>query len=54
MTKEKLITLDKIAQFAFTNLDCVKKPIKGIAIQFFGLGHNKMVDPLDSENKYVT
>ena len=53
MTKEKLITFDKIDQFAFTNLDRLKKPIKGIAIQFFGLGHNKMIDPLDAENKYV-
>ena len=53
MTKEKLITFNTIDQFAFTNLDCVKKPIKGIAVQFFGLGHNKMVDPTDSESKYV-
>lgn len=53
MTKENIITFEQIDRFAHTNLDIVKKPIVGIAVQFFGLGHNKMIDPLDIENKYV-
>ena len=53
MTDKSIITFNNIDCFAYTNLDTVKLPIIGIAVQFFGLGHNKMVDPLDSENKYV-
>ena len=53
MTDKSIITFNNIDCFAYTNLDTVKLPIIGIAVQFFGLGHNMMVDPLDSENKYV-
>lgn len=53
MKNEKIITFENIECFAYTNLRSVKKPIKGIAVQFFGLGHNRMVDHEDEENKYV-
>lgn len=49
---EKLITFEKIDCFAYTSIKAVARPIKGIVVDFFGLGYNKMVkEPLE-ENKY--
>ena len=49
---EKLITFEKISNFAYTSLSIVKKPIKGIVVDFFGLGYNKMIKAPFEENKY--
>jgi len=50
---DKIITFDKIDCFAYTNKDAIACEVKGIVVWFFGLGHNKMIDPSDVENKYV-
>ena len=35
---EKIITLENLRSFAYCNHEICKKPIKGIAVSFFGLG----------------
>ena len=35
---EKIITLENLRSFAYCNNEICKKPIKGIAVSFFGLG----------------
>jgi len=49
---EKLITFEKLANFAYTSLDIVARPIRGIVVDFFGLGYNKMIKAPLEENKY--
>lgn len=39
---EKIITMENLRNFAYCNNNICKKPIKGIAISFFGLGVDKM------------
>jgi len=39
---EKIITIENLRNFAYCNNNICKKPIKGIAISFFGLGVDKM------------
>ena len=39
---EKIITIDNLRSFAYCNDKICKKPIKGIAISFFGLNGNAM------------
>lgn len=39
---EKIITYEKLRNFAYVNDQIVKKPIKGIALNFFGLGCQAM------------
>jgi len=39
---EKIITFEKLDQFAYCNLKICKRPIKGIVLSFFGLGNTSM------------
>ena len=45
---EKIITFDKIRSYTYVNDNVVTKPIKGIAINFFGLGCMHMCNDVDS------
>ncbi len=40
---EKIITYEKIDLFAYTNKDSVKKPVRGIVVEFAGLGCTWMI-----------
>ena len=46
---EKIITIENLRNFAYCNNQICKKPIKGIAISFFGLGGATMFSE-DTEN----
>lgn len=40
----KIITFETLSNFCYTNINVVKKPIKGIVLEFFGLGSCRMID----------
>ena len=41
---EKIITLENLRNFAYCNNEICKKPIRGIAVSYFGLGRTTMYD----------
>ena len=41
---EKLITYPTLRNFAYSNDQICKKPVRGIALSFFGLGGQTMFD----------
>ena len=41
---EKIITIENLRSFAYCNNKICKKPIKGLAISFFGLGGASMYE----------
>ena len=48
---EKIITIENLRNFAYCNDQICKKPIKGIAVSFFGLGGAYMYDEDTEDGK---
>lgn len=48
---EKIITYDNIRRFAYSNDKIVKGEIRGIVLEFFGLGGTKMYDTDPADDK---
>lgn len=49
---EKIITYENLRNFAYVNDKICKKPIRGIVIYFFGLGHMTMFNEDHDEAQY--
>ena len=49
---EKIITYENLRNFAYSNDKICKKPIRGIVVYFFGLGHMTMFNEDHDEAQY--
>jgi len=49
---EKIITYENLRKFAYSNDKICKKPIRGIVVYFFGLGHMTMFNEDHDEAQY--
>ena len=48
----RIITFETIRNFAYVNHEIVKKPIRGIVLNFFGLGNKDMIKDENAEGEY--
>lgn len=50
---EKIINKDNLRSFAYTNEDKIAGEIKGVVVEFFGLGFQNMFEDLPQGNSYA-